>query len=67
MIALFKSRKAAMVLIGLGILTALSIVKGFDVTAEIVTLIGLYITEELFITLTELSEPLITLTSSAAS
>jgi hypothetical protein len=33
-----------MVLIGLGILTALSIVKGFDVTAEIVTLIGLYIT-----------------------
>jgi hypothetical protein len=44
MIALFKSRKSAMVLIGLGILTALSILKGFDVTAEIVTLIGLYIT-----------------------
>lgn len=44
MIGLFKSRKSAMVLIGLGILTTLSILKGFDVTAEIVTLIGLYIT-----------------------
>lgn len=44
MIALFKSRKSAMVLIGLGILTALSIVNGYDVTKEIVALIGLYIT-----------------------
>lgn len=44
MIALFKSRKSAMVLIGLAILTALSIVNGYDVTKEIVALIGLYIT-----------------------
>ena len=44
MIALFKSRKSAMVLIGLTILTALSIVNGYDVTKEIVALIGLYIT-----------------------
>lgn len=44
MIGLFKSRKSAMVLIGLGILTALSIINKYDVTKEIVTLIGLYIT-----------------------
>lgn len=44
MLALFKSRKSAMVLIGLAILTALSIVNKYDVTKEIVTLIGLYIT-----------------------
>ena len=44
MIALFKSRKSAMVLIGLGILTALSIINGYDVTNQIVALIGLYIT-----------------------
>ena len=44
MIALFKSRKSAMVLIGLAILTALSIVNDYDVTKEIVALIGLYIT-----------------------
>lgn len=44
MIGLFKSRKSAMVLIGLGILTALSIINGNDVTNQIVTLIGLYIT-----------------------
>ena len=44
MIALFKSRKSAMVLIGLGILTALSIINEYDVTKEIVALIGLYIT-----------------------
>ena len=44
MIALFKSRKSAMVLIGLAILTSLSIVNGYDVTKEIVALIGLYIT-----------------------
>lgn len=33
-----------MVLIGLGILTALSIINGYEVTNQIVTLIGLYIT-----------------------
>ena len=44
MIALFKSRKSAMCLIGLGLLTALSIINGYDVTSEIVTLIGLYFT-----------------------
>lgn len=44
MIGLFKSRKSAMVLIGLGILTALSIINGYEVTNQIVTLIGLYIT-----------------------
>ena len=44
MIALFKSRKSAMVLIGLVILTALSILNDYDVTKEIVALIGLYIT-----------------------
>lgn len=44
MIALFKSRKSAMVLIGLAILTALSILNDYDVTKEIVALIGLYIT-----------------------
>ena len=44
MIGLFKSRKSAMVLIGLGILTALSIINGHEVTNQIVTLIGLYIT-----------------------
>lgn len=44
MIALFKSRKSAMVLIGLGILTALSIINKYDVTKDIVALIGLYIT-----------------------
>ena len=44
MIALFKSRKSAMCLIGLGILTALSIINGYDVTKEIVALIGLYFT-----------------------
>lgn len=42
MIALFKSRKSAMCLIGLAILTALSIINEYDVTKEIVTLIGLY-------------------------
>ena len=44
MIALFKSRKSAMVLIGLAILTALSIINEYDVTKEVVALIGLYIT-----------------------
>lgn len=44
MIGLFKSRKSAMVLIGLGLLTALSIINKYDVTKEIVALIGLYIT-----------------------
>lgn len=44
MIGLFKSRKSAMVLIGLVLLTALSIINNYDVTKEIVTLIGLYIT-----------------------
>ena len=44
MVALFKSRKAVMVLIGLGILTALSIINNYDVTKDIVALIGLYIT-----------------------
>jgi hypothetical protein len=44
MIALFKSRKSAMVLIGLVILTALSIINEYDVTKDIVALIGLYIT-----------------------
>ena len=44
MLGLFKSRKSAMVLIGLGILTALSIINGYEVTNQIVTLIGLYIT-----------------------
>ena len=44
MIALFKSRKSAMVLIGLGLLFALSVINDYDVTKEIVTLIGLYIT-----------------------
>jgi len=39
MIALFKSRKSAMVLIGLAILTALSIVNDYDVTKEIVAFI----------------------------
>ena len=33
-----------MCLIGLGLLTALSIINGYDVTSEIVTLIGLYFT-----------------------
>jgi hypothetical protein len=33
-----------MVLIGLAILTALSIINGYDVTNDIVTIIGLYIT-----------------------
>lgn len=44
MIALFKSRKSAMCLIGIGVLTALSIINGNDVTNQIVTLIGLYFT-----------------------
>ncbi len=44
MIALFKSRKSAIVLIGLVLLFALSIINDYDVTKEIVTLIGLYIT-----------------------
>lgn len=44
MIALFKSRKSAMCLIGIGVLTALSIINGTDVTNQIVTLIGLYFT-----------------------
>lgn len=44
MIGLFKSRKSAIVLIGLVLLFALSIVNDYDVTKEIVTLIGLYIT-----------------------
>jgi hypothetical protein len=44
MIALFKSRKSAIVLIGLGLLFALSVINDYDVTKEIVTLIGLYIT-----------------------
>ena len=44
MIALFKSRKSAMCLIGIAVLTALSIVNGYDVTNQIVTLIGLYFT-----------------------
>lgn len=44
MIALFKSRKSAIVLIGLGLLFALSVINGYNVTKEIVTLIGLYIT-----------------------
>lgn len=44
MLGLFKSRKSAMVLIGLVILTALSIINGYEVTNQIVTLIGLYIT-----------------------
>lgn len=42
MIALFKSRKSMMCLIGLVLLFALSIINGYDVTKEIVTLIGLY-------------------------
>ena len=44
MIALFKSRKSAMCLIGITVLTALSIINGYDVTNQIVTLIGLYFT-----------------------
>lgn len=44
MLALFKSRKSAMCLIGIGVLTALSIINGYDVTNQIVTLIGLYFT-----------------------
>ena len=44
MIALFKSRKSAIVLIGLGLLFALSVINDYDVTKEIVTLIDLYIT-----------------------
>lgn len=44
MIALFKSRKSAIVLIGLVLLFALSVINDYDVTKEIVTLIGLYIT-----------------------
>ncbi len=44
MIALFKSRKSAMVLIGIGVLTALSIINEYDVTNQIVALIGFYIT-----------------------
>lgn len=44
MIGLFKSRKSAIVLIGLGLLFALSVINDYDVTKEIVTLIGLYIT-----------------------
>lgn len=44
MIALFKSRKSAMCLIGIGVLTALSIINEYDVTNQIVTLIGLYFT-----------------------
>ena len=44
MIALFKSRKSMMCLIGLALLFALSIINGYDVTKEIVTLIGLYFT-----------------------
>lgn len=44
MIALFKSRKSAMCLIGIAVLTVLSIVNGNDVTNQIVTLIGLYFT-----------------------
>lgn len=44
MIALFKSRKSSIVLIGLGLLFALSVINDYDVTKEIVTLIGLYIT-----------------------
>ena len=44
MIALFKSRKSAIVLIGLVLLFALSVINDYDVTKEIVTLICLYIT-----------------------
>ena len=44
MIALFKSRKSAIVLIGLVLLFALSVINDYDVTKEIVTLIGSYIT-----------------------
>lgn len=44
MIAIFKSRKSAMCLIGLGLLFALSLINGYDVTNEIVTLIALYFT-----------------------
>lgn len=44
MIALFKSRKSAMVLIGIAVLTALSIINGADVVNQIVALIGFYIT-----------------------
>lgn len=44
MIALFKSRKSAMCLIGIGVLTVLSIINSYDVTNQIVTLIGLYFT-----------------------
>ena len=44
MIALFKSRKSAMCLIGIIVLTALSIINEYNVTKEIVALIGLYFT-----------------------
>ena len=44
MIALFKSRKSAMCLIGLVLLTVLSIINGYDVTSDIVTLIAFYFT-----------------------
>ena len=44
MIALFKSRKSSMVIIGLILLTVIGLIRNYDVTKEIVTLIGLYIT-----------------------
>ena len=44
MIALFKSRKSSMVIIGLILLTVIGLIRNYDVTKEIVTLIGIYVT-----------------------
>lgn len=44
MIALFKSRKSSMVIIGLILLTVIGLIRDYDVTKEIVTLIGIYVT-----------------------
>lgn len=44
MIALFKSRKSSMVFIGLILLTVIGLIRNYDVTKEIVTLIGIYVT-----------------------
>ena len=44
MIEIFKSRKSSMVIIGLILLTVIGLIRGYDVTKEIVTLIAIYVT-----------------------
>lgn len=44
MIEIFKSRKSSMVIIGLILLTVIGLIRDYDVTKEIVTLIAIYVT-----------------------